>query len=246
MCAVSYLNTVPLVWGLLHGRQRGRFDLSFCLPSECADRLASGQADIGIVPTAELARLDLEIIPGTPEKVRLFWQAYFWILDSTLLALPLPLRAAPDLGPVRLLAVQDGGRVKPFDTFARETSRRVTGARAFGAESVQGREPVEGGEDGGRGAAAGAGAFEGEGSTVGNVLAEVQRTDATEFFIYDAPAISALGHLLLRQPDSFLLQTNFDPRLSVFGLVDQDFRACRRDRPVTAAMRWAATRPCAP
>ncbi len=35
----------------------------------------------------ELA-MPVEIIPGAPEKVRLFWQAYFWILVSTLLALP--------------------------------------------------------------------------------------------------------------------------------------------------------------
>lgn len=32
--------------------------------------------------------MPVEIIPGAPEKVRLFWQAYFWILVSTLLALP--------------------------------------------------------------------------------------------------------------------------------------------------------------
>jgi lactate permease len=32
--------------------------------------------------------MPLEIIPAAPEKVRLFWQAYFWILVSTLLALP--------------------------------------------------------------------------------------------------------------------------------------------------------------
>lgn len=30
----------------------------------------------------------LNIIPGEPEKIRLFWQAYFWILVSTVLALP--------------------------------------------------------------------------------------------------------------------------------------------------------------
>ena len=65
MCAVSYLNTVPLVWGMLHGEQRGLFDLDFCLPSECADRLEDGRADIGIVPSAELPRLNLEMIPGT-------------------------------------------------------------------------------------------------------------------------------------------------------------------------------------
>jgi lactate permease len=32
--------------------------------------------------------MPLEIIPGAPEKVRLFWQAYFWILVTTVLALP--------------------------------------------------------------------------------------------------------------------------------------------------------------
>jgi lactate permease len=32
--------------------------------------------------------MPLEIIPGAPEKVRLLWQAYFWILVSTMLALP--------------------------------------------------------------------------------------------------------------------------------------------------------------
>jgi len=64
VCAVSYLNTLPLVWGMLHGEQRGLFDLDFCLPSECADRLAAGSADIGIVPSVELSRLDLEVMPG--------------------------------------------------------------------------------------------------------------------------------------------------------------------------------------
>ena len=32
--------------------------------------------------------MPLEIIPSAPEKVRLFWQTYFWILISTLLAFP--------------------------------------------------------------------------------------------------------------------------------------------------------------
>jgi ABC-type transport system involved in cytochrome c biogenesis permease subunit len=59
-----------------------------------------------------------------------------------LLLLPSYLPAA-DLDPVRTIAVQEGGRVKPLDTFARETARRVGGARAFGAESMAGREPVD-------------------------------------------------------------------------------------------------------
>lgn len=64
MCAVSYLNTAPLVWGMLHGPQKQFFDLSFGLPAECAERLAARTADIGIVPSIETARQDLEIIPG--------------------------------------------------------------------------------------------------------------------------------------------------------------------------------------
>jgi chorismate dehydratase len=62
---VSYLNTVPLVWGMLHGKQQGLFDLSFAIPAECADRLADGRADIGIVPSVELNRQKLEPIRGT-------------------------------------------------------------------------------------------------------------------------------------------------------------------------------------
>jgi len=33
--------------------------------------------------------MPLEIIPGSPEKIRLFWQAYFWIAFSTLVSLPI-------------------------------------------------------------------------------------------------------------------------------------------------------------
>jgi chorismate dehydratase len=49
---------------MLHGDQREMFDLSFAIPSECADRLADGRADIGIVPVAELLNQKLDILPG--------------------------------------------------------------------------------------------------------------------------------------------------------------------------------------
>jgi len=39
---------------LVHGQQRGVFDLTFRIPSECAAEVASGRADIGIVPSIEL------------------------------------------------------------------------------------------------------------------------------------------------------------------------------------------------
>ena len=49
---------------MLHGPQRGMFDVEFRIPAGCADQLAAGAADIGIVPSFELTRQDLEIIPG--------------------------------------------------------------------------------------------------------------------------------------------------------------------------------------
>ena len=64
MCAVSYLNTVPLVWGMLHGAERDLFDLEFALPAVCADRLGNSSADIGIVPVAALLDQDLTIFRG--------------------------------------------------------------------------------------------------------------------------------------------------------------------------------------
>ena len=60
VCAVSYLNTVPLVWGIEHGAERDIFDMNYALPSECADQLAAGDADIGIVPVIEMARQKLD------------------------------------------------------------------------------------------------------------------------------------------------------------------------------------------
>ena len=49
----------------MHGPQRGLFDVHFSLPSECADELRAGRADIGLVPSVALSRQpDLAILPG--------------------------------------------------------------------------------------------------------------------------------------------------------------------------------------
>lgn len=64
LCSVDYLNSAPLVWGLLHGAEHGLFDLSFRLPSECADLVASGRVEIGNIPVIEMSRLNLEMVPG--------------------------------------------------------------------------------------------------------------------------------------------------------------------------------------
>jgi chorismate dehydratase len=65
LSVVQYLNTVPLIWGMLHGIQKAKFDLKLTVPSGCADAIAASQADVGIVPSIEYQRIDhVEIIPG--------------------------------------------------------------------------------------------------------------------------------------------------------------------------------------
>src|SRR6266699_54504 len=62
---VKYLNTVPLIWGMLRGEQRGNFDLDFTTPASCADAVRSGEADVGIIPSIEYQRMeDAEIVGG--------------------------------------------------------------------------------------------------------------------------------------------------------------------------------------
>lgn len=61
---VQYLNTVPLVRGFTHGPLRGKYDLSFTVPSQCAEALRNGAADIAIIPAIEYQRIpDLMILP---------------------------------------------------------------------------------------------------------------------------------------------------------------------------------------
>ena len=55
---VEYLNTAPLVWGFTDGPLTGKYDLSFTVPSQCAESLRRGDADIAIIPSIEYQRID--------------------------------------------------------------------------------------------------------------------------------------------------------------------------------------------
>ena len=62
--AISYLNTAPLMWDFDHGQAGRHFEISYTLPSGCANALAEGTADIGIIPAAAYARIPgLVILP---------------------------------------------------------------------------------------------------------------------------------------------------------------------------------------
>jgi chorismate dehydratase len=61
---VDFLNARPLVWGLLHDPPPG-VSVSRDLPSACADKLARGEADVGLIPSIEYQRIPgLRIVPG--------------------------------------------------------------------------------------------------------------------------------------------------------------------------------------
>jgi chorismate dehydratase len=55
---VEYLNTAPLVWGFTDGPLAGKYDLSFTVPSECAEALRRGDVDVAIIPSIEYQRID--------------------------------------------------------------------------------------------------------------------------------------------------------------------------------------------
>ncbi len=68
--AISFLNTAPLMWDFTHGQpprngsaaidsaelQRD-FQIEYTVPSKCAEALAAGSADIGIIPAVMLASI---------------------------------------------------------------------------------------------------------------------------------------------------------------------------------------------
>src|SRR5262249_8884337 len=61
---VQYLNTAPLVWGFTNGPLQVKYDLSFTVPSQCAEDLRAGRADVAIIPAIEYQRIpSLAILP---------------------------------------------------------------------------------------------------------------------------------------------------------------------------------------
>jgi chorismate dehydratase len=61
---VDFLNARPLTWGLLHEPPSG-VSVSRDLPSVCAEKLASGEADVGLIPSIEYQRIpNLRVVAG--------------------------------------------------------------------------------------------------------------------------------------------------------------------------------------
>jgi chorismate dehydratase len=116
VCAVSYLNTSPLVWGLEQTALGEHVSLDYALPSECADRVRDGAADLGILPVIEIERQGLEWLPGTGIACR-------GPVRSILLISKVPLNK------VRTLAADTGSRTSVI-------LARILLAERFGAEPL--------------------------------------------------------------------------------------------------------------
>jgi chorismate dehydratase len=69
MAAIHFLNPAPLMWDFEHEPERSerrlRYQIGYTTPSGCAEELAAGEADIGLVPVAAHATTPaLMIVPG--------------------------------------------------------------------------------------------------------------------------------------------------------------------------------------
>ncbi len=61
---IGYLNTVPLTWSLLR-QPPEHLEFSFTVPSQCAEEVARGRADVGIIPSIEYQRIPgLSVLAG--------------------------------------------------------------------------------------------------------------------------------------------------------------------------------------
>jgi chorismate dehydratase len=73
IAAISYLNTAPLMWDFEHAASDAPsdFDISYTIPSACAEDLRGTRADIGIIPAAAYTTVpDLVIIPDVAIAAR--------------------------------------------------------------------------------------------------------------------------------------------------------------------------------
>jgi chorismate dehydratase len=69
IAAINFLNPAPLMWDFEHpplnSELAKRYQIHRMTPSECAEQLSSGAADIGLIPIAALATISgLRILPG--------------------------------------------------------------------------------------------------------------------------------------------------------------------------------------
>jgi chorismate dehydratase len=62
--AISFLNTAPLMWDFEKADAARDFEISYTIPSKCAEALRDGSSDIGIIPVAAYTTIpNLVVLP---------------------------------------------------------------------------------------------------------------------------------------------------------------------------------------
>lgn len=63
--AISYLNTIPFIYGILDDKDlMSQINLRLEYPSKCSDLIKSGEVDLGLIPTIELIDMPYSEIIG--------------------------------------------------------------------------------------------------------------------------------------------------------------------------------------
>ncbi|PRY50395.1 chorismate dehydratase [Arcticibacter pallidicorallinus] len=62
--AVSYTNTKPFAFGIEHSELRDKIELTYDIPSDCAQKLIDNKCDIGLIPVAALLSIPNYYILG--------------------------------------------------------------------------------------------------------------------------------------------------------------------------------------
>ena len=55
--AISYLNTIPFIFGLKNSNLASEIDFHFDYPANCAERFINKKSDIALIPVASLKHL---------------------------------------------------------------------------------------------------------------------------------------------------------------------------------------------
>lgn len=131
---VEYLNTAPLVWGFTEGPLAGKYDLSFTVPSQCAEALRRGDVDVAIMPAIEYQRMEgMVILPGMSVAAKGEVRSILVVSKKPIdrakrIALDTSSRSSSAL--VRLLAAGDWGIEPEFVDAAPDASAMLADADA--------------------------------------------------------------------------------------------------------------------
>lgn len=104
LAAIRFLNPAPLMWDFDHPPLAvplaERYDIESMMPAQCAERLANGTADLGLVPVTSFAHSnDLRIVPGCAIASK-----------GAIRSLLLVVRAATGLSGIRSIAADTSSR----------------------------------------------------------------------------------------------------------------------------------------